>query len=136
MNRQQIEQVRCMLFLHCKNGFEHRARCGIIVGEVADQFAIVIYGDAFRDQIFADHTDQIRACDVLRRRAASETFRIEIGITAELIDALGDSEGMLHLLARVLREFLRNAFTGQARGHDRMLSVAQDADEFSCENRL
>ncbi len=44
---------------------DQQSRCRIVVGEEPDKFAIVIDGNPFSDEIFADHFREVRACHIL-----------------------------------------------------------------------
>jgi hypothetical protein len=49
---QEILHVTGMFFLDRQNGLQHDARGRIVVAEEANQFAVVMHRNTFRDQIF------------------------------------------------------------------------------------
>src|SRR5262245_60255214 len=69
-----------------------------------DHVAIGLNGDPLRNQILFDHVHQILALDILGGGPRRNSFRIQVGLSAELIDPLGEKVEMLLLLRRVLCE--------------------------------
>ena len=70
MGDQKVVHVVGMLFLDPEDAFDHHPRAGIVIAEIADQFAVMIDRDALGDQVLADQFDQIAALRILRGRAA------------------------------------------------------------------
>src|SRR5690242_21951195 len=56
---------------------------------------------------------------------------IEVGLAAELLDALGDAVSVLALGIGVLFEFAGNRFAVHAGGHKVVVHVAEDAHDLS-----
>src|ERR1700679_2307731 len=112
VRHQKVVHVVRVLFFNGENPFQHAARPGIVVSEIADQFAIVIDGDAFGDQVFLDHLDQIGRLAVFGGRACRQAGRIEVGHAAQLVDALGDLVHVALLFLGVLRKFRFHTFAG------------------------
>src|ERR1700682_2770295 len=125
-----------MLFFDRENTFHHGAGTGVIVPEIANELAIVIHGDALGDEIFFDHLHQIVRAAVFRRRAGRQAVRVEIGLSAELIDALRDLLHVIGLVLGVLREFRFHTLAGNARGSHGMHGVAEHAYDFGGEHGL
>src|SRR5580698_6165481 len=109
MGHQQIMHIIGMLFFYGQNSFQHLSRPRIIVTEVTSEFAIVIYRDPLRDEVFLDHVDQILSSTVFGGSARSQSGGIEIRLAPELIDALGDLIHVLALFLGMLRELILDA---------------------------
>ena len=77
--------------------------------------------------------DQRVARHVLGMAAAGEAVRREVGLAAELHDALGDLVGVRLLLVRVVEELLRDALRMNAARHEVVTPVAQHAHELGRE---
>src|SRR5581483_2691174 len=101
----------------------------IVLAEVIDHLAVAVDGDAFGDQVFLDHVRERVAFDVLRVAARGEPIGREVGLAAELRDALGDLVGVLLLVLRVLQELRSDAFGVDALRREVMALVAQRADD-------
>jgi hypothetical protein len=91
MSDQQVVHVVRVLFLLRQNPLEQHARGHILVAEMAHHIPVRLDGDALGNQIFFDHVDQVLTLDILRGRAGDDTVRIEVWLTAELIDPATES---------------------------------------------
>ena len=92
-----------MLFLHLQDVLEHAPGGGIVVGEPANHLDVDLDCDPLRDQILPDHLDQGFALRVVFAvRSLAEPLGVEVGLAAELGDALGDPVGVLLLLVGML----------------------------------
>src|SRR5258706_157973 len=136
MRDQQIMHVVGMFFLGAQDALEHGTGARIVVAEIADQLAVMIHRDAFGHQIFLDHVHQVFALDILRDGTREQPFRIEIGLAAKLVDALGHLKGMLMFFLGVDGEFLFDALAGNTGGSDGMHGIAQYADQLGGQHRL
>src|SRR5277367_1937031 len=105
MRHQQVVHVVRMLLFDLQNTLQHGARPRVIIAEIADEFAVVIHRDSLGDQIFLDHLDQILCIAVFRSRTRGQAGGVEIGPSAELIDALRDLVHVAGLFLGVLRKF-------------------------------
>jgi len=76
------------------------------------------------------------ALGILRRGAGEQSFRIEVGLPAQLVDAFGHFAGVLAFFLGMLGEFGLYAFARNPGGRDRMHRIAQDADDLRGQNRL
>ena len=65
--------------------------------------------------------------------AVGERRRIEVGLTAELHDALGEPVGVLELLGRVLEQLVGGDVCLQPARHEIVVPVTQHADELGRE---
>src|SRR5579863_6599564 len=136
MGDQKVVHVVGMLFLDPQDGFDHYPGTGIVIAEIADQFAVMIDRDAFGNQVFADQFHQIAALRILRGRSGGEPFRVEIRLAAKLVDALGNLLRMSPFVLGMLGELRLHAFAGQAVGGNSVLGVAQHADQLRRQDRL
>ena len=66
---EQVGHVVGVLFLDRQDRFENPARGDILLAEIANDFSIRVDRNAFRDEILANHVDQIGAFLVLGMRA-------------------------------------------------------------------
>src|SRR5262249_48337464 len=80
-------------------------------------------------QIFHDHVAQRRAWLIFSVAAAGEALGIEVGLAAQLYDALGDAVGMGLLFAGVLKKLGLDRLRIDAFGHVVMPFVAQHAHD-------
>src|SRR5690606_16040222 len=87
---QQAHQVVGVLLFHGQDALQHAPGGGILAAQVGDHLPVAVDGNALGDQVLADHVDQVLALDVFGMAAGGQAFRGEIGLTAELDDALGD----------------------------------------------
>src|SRR5438094_5105724 len=94
-----------------------------------DHLAIGLNGDPLCNQIFLDHFNQVVALDILRGGSRRDTLRVEVWLSAELIDPLGEKVEMLLLLFRVLSELFFNRLTGEASRANGVKFVAEDAND-------
>src|SRR6185503_13846301 len=127
MSHQQIVHVVGVLFFHSQDLFEHSSGRGIVIAEVANELAIVVYRNPLRDQVLLDHVDQRFRAAVFRGGTRRQPARIEVRGAAELIDALGNAVHVLPFLVRVLLKLLLDRFARNALRRYRMHGVAQDA---------
>src|SRR5207247_7504405 len=94
-----------------------------------DHFAIGLNGDPLCNQIFLDHFNQIVALDIFRGRSRRDTLWVEVWLSAELIDPLGEKVEMLLLLFRVLSELFFNRLTGEASRASGVEFIAEYAND-------
>src|SRR5262245_8934093 len=128
-DQQVVHVVGVLLFLG-QDALEEHAGGRVLVAEIAHHLAIGLDGDALGDEVFFDHLDQVGAFDILRGGALAEAIGVQIGLAAELVDALGQHVQVLALLFGVLRELLLYGLAGQAGGADRVKLVAEDTHDF------
>src|SRR6185436_20525698 len=98
----EVMHVIGMLLLLGQNVLQHYTRRRVVVTKMADHLAIGLNGNSLCNQIFFDHFNQIVSLDIFRGRSRRDTLRIEVWLSAELIDPLGEKVEMLLLLLRVL----------------------------------
>src|SRR5471032_1089944 len=101
---EEIRQVIGVLLLDRENLLEHVLRGGIVVADVERYLAIAVDRDALGHQVLADHLLDRLAETIFRVAALRERLGIEVGLAAELDDALGELVGMPVLLVGVLEE--------------------------------
>src|SRR6476619_467847 len=88
--RQQRIDVVGMLFLDGENLLHHSLRRRILAVQPLDDLAVALDRDPLGDEVLAQHIDERIALDVLRVTPLRQRVRVEIGLTAELHDALGN----------------------------------------------
>ena len=115
---------------------EEHARRRILVREVSDHVAVGLDGDALGDQVLLDHVHQVLAFDELGSGPLGHPVGVQVRLAAELVDALGDPDQVLLLLARVFLEFLFHRFARDAGRGDRVIPVAEDADDLRRHGRV
>ncbi len=98
-----------------------------------DDLAVAFDRDPLGDEVFAQHVDERRPFDVFGVAPLRQRVRIQIGLAAQLHDALRDPIGMLLLLGRVLGELLLDRFRRDALGHEIVPLVAQHAHDLGRE---
>ena len=98
MSDEQIVHVVRVLFLLRQNPLEQHARGHILVAEMAHHIPVRLDGDALGNQIFFDHVDQVLTLNILRGRAGDDTVRVEVWLTTELINPLGQPVQMLPVI--------------------------------------
>jgi hypothetical protein len=76
--------------------------------------AVAVDGDALGHEVLLDHLGERLADAVFGMAARDERLGVEVGIAAQLHDALGELIGMLELLVGVLEEFRRGHLRLQA----------------------
>src|SRR5512135_815198 len=86
---EKVSQVGGVLLLILENAFDKHAGSGIVVGKMADHFCVNLDDDAFGDQVFADHVGQGFTFNILRGGTLQQITRIEVGLAAQLLNALG-----------------------------------------------
>lgn len=86
-----------VLFLIGQNLFHEAAAGGVLIAEVADDFRVRLNGNAFGYQVLLDHVDEGLPFDVLGVTVRDQTIGIEVGLTVELNDPLGDPVGVFLL---------------------------------------
>ena len=129
MGYQKIVHVVRMLFFIRQNAFEHDARGWVAIAEKPNQLAIMFNCDPLGDQVLPDHLDEVFADCILGSRSRENSFRIEVGVAAELIDALGHSAHVLPLLIGMLVEFFAHAVARNAGRSHGVLGIPQNADD-------
>ncbi len=93
-------------------------------------------GDPLGDQVLPDHVDQVLARRELGGGAGGQGVGVEVRGAAELGDPLGHPLGVLLLLAGVLGELRLGPGAVQAARGDRMLGVAEHADQLGGQHAL
>jgi hypothetical protein len=68
----------------------------------------VLDGDPLGDEVLADHVDEGLALLVLRRARLVSPVGVEVGLAAELVDALGDE---VHVLLSSFACWANSSFT-------------------------
>src|SRR5215472_6577300 len=133
---EEVVHVVGVLLFNDEDPLEHDTRARIVVAEVANQLAVMVDRDPFCDQILLDHVDQILALAILAGGAHRQSFRVEVGPAAELIDALGDRIHVFLLFLGVLSKLVFDAFARDAGRGNRVHGVAQYADDLGREHAL
>src|SRR6266404_1167434 len=129
MGHEQVVHVVRMLLLLRQNPFEEHPGGRIPVAEVAHHLAVGLDGDAFGNQIFLDHVDQVLALGVLRGGPGADPLRVQVRLAAELIDSLGEEIEMLLFLLRVLSELFLDRLAGESGRADGVELVSKDAHD-------
>src|SRR5262245_25979312 len=130
MRDKKVMHVIRVLFLLCQNPFEQHTRGWILVAKIPDHLAIGLDRNPLRYQIFLDHFDQIVALDILRGGPRCDTFRVEVRLTAELIDSLSEKVEMLLLIFRVLSKLIFHRLTCQTRRTNGVKFIAEYTNDF------
>ena len=125
---EQVSKVAGVFLFVMQDFFHHHAGGRVIAAEVTDHVLIDLNDHTLGDEVFADHLGQALALNVLRGGALEQRTRIEIGLAAELLNALGDAVGVLAFAVGMLLEFIGHALAVNAGGHEVMVHVAQHAD--------
>src|SRR5438876_4918949 len=125
---EQVSKVAGVFLFVVQDFFHHHAGGRVIAAEVTDHVLIDLNDHTLGDEVFADHLGQALALNVLRGGALEQRTRIEIGLAAELLNALGDAIGVLAFAVGMLLEFTGHALAVHAGGHEVMVHVAQHAD--------
>ena len=120
-----------MLLLDREDRLHEPPRRRIGIGDVADDVAVRVDGDALGDQILLDHLDERTARLVLGVAARDQTGRVQVGRAPELGDALGDAIGVHLLLVGVLQKLLRDGLGVDATGHEIVPAVARSTQTIS-----
>src|SRR5262245_37984275 len=129
MSHKQVMHVIRVLLLLGQNPLQKRTSRWVVVTKMPHHVAISLNGDSLCNQIFLDHVNQIVALDILRGRSRRDALRIEVWLSAELIDSLSEKVEMLLFLLRVLSEFFFDRLTGEACSANRMVFVAEYAND-------
>src|SRR6185312_3581419 len=111
--------------------FQDHASGGIVIAKIADHALIDLDDDSLSDEIFADHVGQVFAFNVLGNRALQQVFGVEVRLAAELLDSLGQHIGVLAFCVSMVLELAGHSFTVDAGGHEVMVNIAQQANDFS-----
>src|SRR5581483_8896937 len=92
---EQAHQVLGVLLLLGEDLLHEPPRRRVLAAEVVHHLLVAVDGDALGDQVLRDHVGQRVALDVLGVAAGREALRREVGLAAELHDALRDLVGVL-----------------------------------------
>ncbi len=106
------------------------ARRRVLVADQPGHLRVGLDRDTLGDEVGADHGLQVGRLVVVGVAALQQRRRIEVGLAAQLHDALGDHVGVFRLLVGVHQELVGDRRRGQALGGEMMALVAHDADEF------
>jgi len=95
--------------------------------EPARHLDVGLDGDALGHQVLADHVDRRLAGDLLGVAPHGEPRGVEVGLSAELDDAVGDRVGLELLGGGALQGLLGERLTVNAPGHEVVACVPRDA---------
>src|SRR5438045_2883540 len=120
-----VAQLVGVLLLLAQDRLEDTSSRRILVADQPDHLAIRLDGDALGDQVGANHRLQVSRVVVVGVAAREQRRRCEVGLAAELDNALGDHVGVRRLLVRVDEELLGDLRRVEPLGGEVVALVAQ-----------
>ena len=119
-----------MLLLHCKDRFHQTAGRDIGVAEPLGNLAVARDGDSLGDQVFGDHLNKIVPGDILGVASLHQGGGVEVRLSLQLHDSLGNLISVTLLLSGVLKELGGNRSSVDSFGHEVVALVPKDANQF------